>query len=130
MSLFDSMRISASGLAVERFRMDVTAGNLANADNVADKPGDRPFYRQLVKISGGPDGVQVVGTQDDQDSVDIENNPEIPGADGQGNIYKTQIDPVTEMMDMMGATRAYEANIKAFNAAKGMARSALDIGKA
>ncbi|RYG24947.1 flagellar basal body rod protein FlgC [bacterium] len=130
MSLFDSMRVSASGLAVERFRMDVTAGNMANADNVASKPGDKPFYRQMVEVRGGPDGVQVVGTQSDMESVDVENVPGTPGVDGRGNVYKTQIDPVTEMIDMMSATRAYEANIKAFNAAKGMARSALDIGKA
>ena len=130
MSLFDSMRVSASGLAVERFRMDVTAGNLANANNVADKPGDTPFYRQMVEVRGGPDGVQIVGTQDDVESVDVQKVADSPGVDGQGSVYKTQIDPVAEMLDMMGATRAYEANIKAFNAAKGMAHSALDIGKA
>jgi flagellar basal-body rod protein FlgC len=130
MSLFDSMRVSSTGLAAERFRMDITAGNLANANTVADKPGQTPFYRQVVQLTGGIDGVQIVGTAPVYEDTSVENVPGTPGVDGLGNVYTTHIDPVGEMVDMMSATRSYEANVKAFNAAKSMARSALDIGKA
>lgn len=130
MSLFDSMRVSSTGLAVERFRMDITAGNLANADTVASKPGQTPFCRQLVEVTGGPDGAKVVGTVDAEDGIEAKYDPSQPGPNGDNMVYTTKVDPVTEMLDMMSATRSYEANIKAFNAAKGMAHSALDIGKA
>ncbi len=129
MSLFGAMRASASGMAVERFRMDVTSANLANADLVAKK-GEAPFARQLVEVEGGPDGPRVVGKRDAVDGTRPEHQPENPNADADGYVTVTNVNPVTEMLDMMGATRAYEANVKAFNAAKGMAHSALDIGKA
>ena len=129
MSLFRSMGLSAAGMAVERFRMDVTAGNLASAD-VVTKRGERPFARQLVDVSGGPDGPRVLGTLDDRDGVKQVPMPDSPEADADGNVWMTNVNPVKEMVDMMGATRSYEANVKAFNAAKGMAKSALEIGKA
>ena len=129
MSLSGAMRLSASGLAVERFRMDVTSGNLANADVVAKK-GQAPFARQLVDVEGGPDGPRIVGTRDAPGGTRSEHQPDNPNADAEGMVTVTNVNPVTEMLDMMGATRAYEANVKAFNAAKGMAKSALEIGKA
>ena len=129
MSLFGSMRLSSAGMAVERFRMDVTAGNLASADVVA-KRGTPAFARQLVEVEGGPSGPRVVGTRDAPGGTRSVAMPDSPEADAQGNVQMTNVNPVTEMVDMMGATRAYEANVKAFNAAKGMAKSALEIGKA
>ena len=129
MSLFGAMRASASGMTVERFRMDVTSENLANADVVARK-GEAPFARQLVDVEGGSDGPRVVGTRDALDGTRFEHQPDNPNADAKGYVTVANVNPVTEMLDMMGATRAYEANVKAFNAAKGMAKSALDIGKA
>ena len=129
MSLFGSMRLSASGMAVERFRMDVTAGNLASADVIA-KRNTPAFARQLVEVEGGPDGPRVVGKRDALDGTRSVHMPESQEADEKGNVQMTNVNPVAEMVDMMGATRAYEANVKAFNAAKGMAKSALDIGKA
>ena len=129
MSLSGSMRLSAAGMAVERFRMDVTAGNLASADVVAKK-GELPFARKLVEVSGGPDGPQVIGYLDAKDGVAQRHMPESDDADADGNVWVTNVNPVSEMVDMMGATRAYEANVKAFNAAKSMAKSALEIGKA
>ena len=129
MSLFGSMRTSSAGMAVERFRMDVTAGNLASADVVARR-GAPAFARQLVDVEGGPDGPRIIGTRDDANGTKTVSMPDSPEADADGNVRMTNVNPVVEMVDMMGATRAYEANVKAFNAAKGMARSALEIGKA
>ena len=129
MSLSGSMRLSAAGMAVERFRMDVTAGNLASADVIAKK-GEKPFARKLVEVSGGPDGPHILRTLDAEDGVRPMHMPESEDADADGNVWVTNVNPVKEMVDMMGATRAYEANVKAFNAAKSMAKSALEIGKA
>lgn len=129
MSLFRAMGLSASGMAVERYRMDVSAGNLASADVEGDSPGAKPFARQMVEVQGGPDGVCVVGAIDHPDGLKQEYLPGHAGADERGMVWVTNVNPVTEMVDMMGATRAYEANVKAFNAAKGMAKSALEIGK-
>ena len=130
MSLFRSMGLSASGMTMERFRMETVAGNLANQGVEGATPGARPEYRQMVEVEGGPDGVRVVRSVDDPDSMKQARLPGHPGDDGTGMVWVTQINPVTEMVDMMGATRAYEANVKAFNAAKSMARAALEIGKA
>ena len=131
MSLFRSMGVSAAGMAVERFRMDVTAGNLASADVVAQAVGERPFARQTRRRSrAGANGPRVLGTLDDRDGVKQVPMPDSPEADADGNVWMTNVNPVKEMVDMMGATRSYEANVKAFNAAKGMAKSALEIGKA
>ena len=129
MSLFGAMGASAAGMTVERFRMDTTAGNLASADLVAKK-GTKAFARQLVEVQGGPDGPRVLGTVAAKDGTKSMAMADSPEADAKGNVEMTNVNPVDEMVDMMSATRAYEANVKAFNAAKGMAKSALDIGKA
>ncbi len=130
MSIFRSMGLSASGMTVERYRMETVAGNLANQGMEGTAPGAKPEFRRMVEIEGGPDGVRVVRSLPDEASVKQEHLPGHVGADAQGMVWVTQINPVTEMVDMMGATRAYEANVKAFNAAKGMAKAALEIGKA
>ena len=129
MSLFGAMRLSSAGMEVERFRMDVTSGNLASADVVAKK-GTKAFARQLVDVTGGPDGPRILGMRDDPHGTKEVEMPDSPEADERGKVQMTDVNPVAEMVDMMGATRAYEANVKAFNAAKGMAKSALEIGKA
>lgn len=125
MSLFGSMRVSAAGMTVERFRMDVTSENLANA-NTEPGPGEKAFAKQLVEVEAGPEGPRIVRTLDAPNGTTTRPDPNNPGT----MVTVPNINPVSEMLDMMGATRAYEANVKAFNAAKGMAKSALDIGKA
>lgn len=129
MSLFRSMGLSSAGMTMERFRMDTTAGNLANADVVAKK-GTKGFARQLVEVQGGPDGPHIVRTVDADNGTKEVSMPDSKEKDENGMVTMPNVNPVEEMVDMMGATRAYEANVKAFNAAKGMAKSALDIGKA
>ena len=130
MSLFRSMGLSASGMTVERYRMDVTAGNLAHAGNLATVRGVPPFCRQMVEVESDENGPRVVDTPNRPDGITTVSMPGHPAADAKGMVEMTNVNPVEEMVDMMGATRAYEANVKAFNAAKGMAKSALDIGKA
>jgi flagellar basal-body rod protein FlgC len=146
MSMFDSMHVSASGLAAERLRMDVIAQNLANVNTTRGADG-LPYRRHEVvfqavdqprsgspsrvadgDVSGAPlKGVRPVAIVEDPSPLRAVYDPQHPDADDQGYVYMPNVNPVTEMVDMMTATRAYEANVTAMNAAKNMALKALDI---
>ena len=143
MGMFDSMHISASGLAAERLRMDVISQNLANVNSTRGADG-KPYRRHEVvfkasdnvpgttgssKTSGGSQlhGVEAVAIVEDPSELRAVHDPSNPDADENGYVYYPNVNPVTEMVDMMTATRAYEANVTAMNAAKNMALKALDI---
>jgi len=149
MGMFDSMHISASGLGAERVRMDVIAQNLANVNTT--RGADGQAYRrqevvfQAIESSAGTSGVsgtgsargsdrdapgggvEVVGVVADQSELRQVYDPSHPDANDDGYVALPNVNPVTEMVDMMTATRAYEANVTAMNAAKSMALKALDI---
>ncbi len=129
MSLSDAMRISSTGLTAERFRLDVVSSNLANA-NTGAIGGAPPYRRRLVELEGGPNGVKIVGVVPDMspfhtkvDWGDPNHNPKT------GLVETSNVQPIAEMVDMLSASRAYQANISAFNSAKSMVQSALSIGK-
>lgn len=142
--MFDSMHVSASGLAAERLRMDVIAQNLANANSTRGTDG-QPYRRHEVifrSAAGGAagagavdeassnsplKGVEAVAIVEDPSALRTVYDPSHPDADDEGYVSFPNINPVTEMVDMMTATRAYEANVTAMNAAKNMALKALDI---
>jgi flagellar basal-body rod protein FlgC len=127
-TLTHAMKVAASGLNAERMRMDVISSNIANAHSM--KVGEQdPYRRRDVEIRGNLNGVSVTRIVEDQRPFRIEHDPSNPNADAQGNVTYTNIEPIQEMVDMISAGRAYEANIAAFNSAKGMIRSALQIGK-
>ncbi|MBC7461820.1 MAG: flagellar basal body rod protein FlgC [Thermoleophilia bacterium] len=143
MGMFDSMHISASGLAAERLRMDVISENLANVNSTRG-PDGKPYRRHEVifkasdnvpgtsSASGAGDssrlhGVEAVAIVEDPSELRAVHDPSNPDADENGYVYYPNVNPVTEMVDMMTATRAYEANVTAMNAAKNMALKALDI---
>ena len=127
-SLNDAMRISSNGLSVERFRLDVISSNIANANSIGVN-GQDPYRRRDVSVVGGENGVQIQGVVEDQSPFRVVHEPGNPNADGNGNVTYSNVEPVQEMVNMMGAARAYEANVAAFNSAKGMIQSALTIGK-
>jgi flagellar basal-body rod protein FlgC len=127
-TLSGAMRVSATGLTAERFRMDVISSNIANASSMKIG-GKDPYRRRDVSLSGDANGVQILGIVEDQKPFRIANDPGNPNADAKGNVTYTNVEPIAEMVNMIGASRAYEANIAAFNSAKGMIRSALQIGK-
>lgn len=154
MGMFDSMQISASGLSAERLRMDVIAQNLANVNSTRNAAGAKATgpddtaggYRRAEVVfqavqgndgtsvladndgdSANGQGVQAVAIQQDPSQLRSVYDPGHPDADDAGYVYLPNINPVTEMVDMMTATRAYEANVTAMNAAKNMALKALDI---
>jgi flagellar basal-body rod protein FlgC len=144
MGMFDSMHVSASGLAAERLRMDVIAQNLANANSTRGADG-QPYRRHEVVFrsadvgatTGGQKsgratndelhGVEPVAIVEDPSALRSVYDPSHPDADENGYVHYPNVNPVTEMVDMMTATRAYEANVTAMNAAKNMALKALDI---
>jgi flagellar basal-body rod protein FlgC len=126
--LFQSMQVSTSGLHAERFRMDVISSNIANASSM--KVGDKdPYRRRQVEIMGDINGVKITRVLEDKRPFRIEYDPSNPNADSTGHVTFSNIEPIREMVDMISAGRAYEANIAAFNSAKGMLKNALNIGK-
>jgi flagellar basal-body rod protein FlgC len=128
MTLNGAMQVSASGMTTERFRMDVISSNIANSNSV-ESTTNQPYRRREVVVEGGDKGVHVVQVLEDQSPFQVKHDPGNPRADAKGDVLESNIQPVTEMVDMMSASRAYEANVAAFNAAKGMVKSALTIAK-
>lgn len=130
MSLNSAMQNAASGLTAERFRMDVISGNLANA-NTSKVGGEDPYQRRIVELQSTQDGVEVTGVVNDTTPFKQKVDWGDPNHDPKtGMVQTSNVEPVVEMVDMLSASRAYEANVQAFNAAKDMVRNALDIGKA
>ena len=143
MGFYSSVEISASGLSAERLAMDVIANNIANA-NTTHTPGGGAFKRQLVVFgqksgsadatagdgdaaNGGQGGVQVLGITQDQTPDRLVFDPSNPDADARGYVHYPNISVVKEMVDMMAASRAYEANVSAMQEARNMSNAALNI---
>ena len=145
MSFFGGLEISASGLTAERLRMDVTAENLANAQTTRGANGQLYRRKEVVlqeapgsfgatlsqAMGGGPagstGGVQVGGVVEDQTPLKRVYDPGHPDADAQGYVSMPNVDTVTEMVDLISASRAYEANVTAMNAAKQMFAHTLEL---
>src|SRR5690606_4754241 len=139
-----SCAISASGMTPERLRMDIIANNLANAKTTRTAEGGpyrrqvpvyapREMSRALARRSGVAFtgmGVRVVGIYEDDAPPRLVYDPQHPDADENGYVQMPNVDVVREMVDLISASRAYEANITAFNTAKSMAMRALDIVRA
>lgn len=148
MNFFSAMDVSASGLTAERVRMDVISQNIANVNTTRTIQGG-PYKRKLVtfkeiqpnysfkdifdKVKGAfsGSGVEVTGIIEDNTTPfrDVY-DPGNPDANKDGYLQMPNINIVSEMVDMISATRAYEANVTAFNAAKSMLQKSLEIGKA
>ena len=146
MSFLNSMNISASALTATRLRMDVVAENMASMNTTRTENGE-PYRRKYVvfqertdernrgfatffnKAQSAPGGVRVLGIGRDMSEFKYDYNPNHPDADENGYVRLPNVEVVQEMVDMMSAFRAYEANITALNAFKDMAVKTLDIGK-
>jgi len=118
-------------MAAERLRLDTISSNLANI-NTTRTPEGGPYRRLMTVVEAALDGrgVRVARIVQDESPPLLVHNPGHPDADADGNVAMPNVNPVLEMVDMISATRAYEANVAAFNAAKAMAAKALEIGKA
>jgi len=145
MSIFNSINVSATGLTAERLRMDTIAKNIANANTTRTANGS-PYRRQVVIFKtkennntfsrflknatgnqSGMAGVEVVGIKNDNTPLKKVYDPGHPDADQDGYVMMPNVDVVTEMANMISASRGYEANVTALNTAKSMALKALEI---
>ena len=149
--MYNSIEVSASGLSAERLAMDVIANNIANV-NTTKTPEGGPFKRQLVEFmqktdptqgssdpfdpftadsdpAGSQDGVQVAQIVSDTGPDKLEYDPGNPDADAQGYVHMPNIDVTKEMVDLMAASRAYEANVTAIQEARTMGNSTLGLLK-
>jgi flagellar basal-body rod protein FlgC len=130
--LFGQLDISASGMAADRLRMQVIAENLANANSTKGADGE-PYRRKSVSLQEAPSfetvlgGVEVKGITEDPSPGRRVYDPANPDADQQGYVTLPNVDSVTEMVDLITASRGYDANVQALNAAKQMFQKALDI---
>jgi len=136
-NLFSTFQISASGLAAERLRMRVVASNLANANESA-KPGEMPYRkRELVfraVLDGqtsrdGLGGVEVVGVEENAAPPRVQYLPGHPHADKNGFVRFSNVNAVTEMVDMIAASRAYESNLAVLTTFKEMMHQTLRLGR-
>jgi flagellar basal-body rod protein FlgC len=138
MGLFSSMRISGSALTAQRLRMDVIAGNIANADTTRVNGQRQPYQRQqvvfqpLTRSAGAQgDGLQVAAIVKDQSAARQVYDPSNADADpNTGMVAYPNVDTTTEMTDMLSASRAYEANVTVLNSIKQMAQRSIDLGRA
>ena len=146
MDLVSSMHISATGLSAHRVRMNIIAMNMANVNTTRTAEGGPytrkitiheavPFKDELVSaaanrvVAQAENGVNVMEITDSDDAYRQVFDPGHPDADENGYVTYPNVNTVTEMVNMMTATRAYEANVTALSAAKNMALKALEIGK-
>lgn len=153
MSIFHSLNTTSSALTTQRLRMDVISSNMANVDTTRARMVDgewEPYRRKMVTLQpkGGQfsDMLQLAVGKNKSTSVGngvrvsriLEDNetplksvydPEHPDANDDGYVQMPNVDPLREMVNLMSATRSYEANVTVFNANKSMLMKALEIGK-
>lgn len=145
MDFFSAINVSSSALTAERTRMNLISSNLANA-NATRTPEGGPYKRKDAVFSATPiesrfdralNGataqqvrqVEVSQIVEDQNPPRLLYDPGHPDADPQGYVAMPNVNVVEEMADMIGAARAYEANVTAVQAAKSMALKTLEIGR-
>lgn len=141
MPLSAAIRASASALDAERTRLEVAVSNLANAESTRG-PDGRPYRRRDVVLStnqidtfdaalsrAGVAGVSVDGIVEDQSAFRRRYEPSHPDADAEGYVAVPNVDVPEEMVDMLGAARAYQANVQAINVIRETVQKALELGK-
>jgi len=141
MNFFDSMDISTTGLIAQRYRMNVASENLANVDSTRTANG-MPYRRKQVIMSaagnyyepfpnlmGTLGGARVLAVVEDPTPFKQVHKPGHPDADKNGYVLMPNVNAVLEMADILAATRAYEANISAFQAAKSMIAKSWELAK-
>jgi flagellar basal-body rod protein FlgC len=145
MDILAGLRVSYSGLQAQRARMNVLASNLANA-NATRTPEGGPYKRQDVIFAASPQAtsfadlldthlqngvreVRVLSVVRDPSAIRLEYDPKHPDANAQGFVSYPDINLLQEMVDLVSASRLYEANVTAINTAKDMALRALQIGR-
>lgn len=136
MNVISASSITGSALDAEKMRVDIVSQNIANANTTKGIDG-KPYQRRIVAFesyldaSAGPNmqGVRLSEIKRDETPGEIVNNPQHPHADDDGNVTMPNVNIPFEMVDMVTATRAYEANLAVVRNARQMATQALSIGR-
>ena len=145
MDFFHSIQTSSSGLSAQRLRMNLISGNLANVNTTRTRQGGAYRRKEAIfaaesmnssfnkiltdRLKGQFSGVRVDGIHEDRTEPMMKYNPSHPHADGKGYVSMPNINPMEEMVNMISASRGFEANVTALKAAKEMALKALEIGR-
>ncbi|PYE52205.1 flagellar basal body rod protein FlgC [Paenibacillus barcinonensis] len=149
MNISNSFGISASALTAQRLRMDVISSNIANAETtrasvvngvavpykrkmVVMEPNKSSFSTMLqnqMQGGGAGNGVRVTEIKEDPSPLKPVYDPTHPDANAEGYVYMPNVDIAKEMVDMISASRSYEANVTALNSTKAMIQKALEIGR-
>lgn len=147
--MFHSLNVTTSALTAQRLRMDVISSNMANVDStranyvngqwvpyrrkmVVMQPKGTSFSNMLQRAMNdhqGTGGVKVSRIVEDRTPFKMVYDPEHPDANDEGYVAMPNVDPLKEMVDLISATRSYEANVTTLNATKGMLMKALEIGR-
>ena len=153
MGLFTSINISSTGLSAQRLRMDVISNNIANATTTRNTNGDGPYRRDRVIMTpinlrtqwkspvypfgispGEGQGVKVIKIEKDMTPLRLVYDPTHPDAikvgQKKGYVEFPNVNMVTEMTDMISASRSYEANVQMINGSKSMFNKSMEIGRA
>ncbi|MDD3305787.1 MAG: flagellar basal body rod protein FlgC [Acetobacterium sp.] len=145
MSFLSSFNISGSGMTAQKYRLDIVAQNIANAQVTRTEDGE-PYRRKMTVLSSvntgtfldalktatgvvQKAGVQVEAVIEDESALVPVYDPTHPDANAEGYVMYPNVNTAQEMTDAMGASRAYEANVTAFNATKSIVLKALEIGR-
>ena len=139
MSMFKIFDVSGSAVSAQSQRLNVVASNLANADTVAGPDGSAYKARQVVfqtaaaGVAGRPDaaaGVRVSTIAEDDSPGRRVHDPKHPGADAEGYVTYSNVNPVEEMVNMISASRSYQNNVEVMNTARSLLLKTLQIGQA
>jgi flagellar basal-body rod protein FlgC len=144
MSFLSSFNISGSGMTAQKYRLDVISENIANAQVTRTENGT-PYRRKMVvlesiktrtfqdtlnsAVKDTQQGVQVSEVLDDPSPLVPVYDPGHPDANNEGYVMYPNVNTAQEMIDALAASRAYEANVTAFNATKSIVMKALEIGR-
>ena len=143
MDIFSTFKVSSSALKAHKTRLDTISSNLANAETTSTPEGG-PYKKKSVYFQSKPisfkeqldanienavQGVEVTKILEDEDPPRHVYNPSHPDADEEGYVEMPNVSVLKEMVDMMSATRSYQANVTVVKSAKRMAMKALEIGR-
>jgi len=136
-----ALNAAATALTAERARVEVAVSNLANAESTRG-PNGQPYRRRDVVLASAPEntfaaalgeasavGVKVAGVVEDPTPFKRRYDPSHPDADGDGFVAMPNVDVPNEMVDMLSATRAYQANLSAIGMIRDLISRALELGK-
>jgi len=128
MNLTNVFKIASSGMSAQNIRLNTIASNIANANSVSSSINTTYRARHPV-FAANENGVKIKAIVEDQSNLQMRYEPNHPAADANGYVYYPNVNIVSEMADMIAASRSYQTNTEVFNSAKQMVLQSLNLGK-